>query len=624
MNSYKPLIFLPAVILVIIAGSLLNTRYFYIPTLSAYYLFIISTAGMGIITGCMLVKKYISNINLSWNLFFMAIWCLYIVIQTYLTGNNSAMQIYYLSILLFFMCITLFFNHPRFSFLLLYKLIFALSCIEALICMLQYAGWCGSISPYFKVSGTYTNPNVTAMFMAMMSSVIPVLYGQSGKKLKRLILSGTGMIIIALFLLKCRSAFIGGAMAISIFFALKYRVFHWLADQRNRKSVLIMAFLGLGLAASVANVIYQAKKDSADGRKFIWKVSSAMIAEKPFVGYGYGSFEREYNLYQSAYVATGKASAAELENARHVFMAYNEFLQNLLEGGLPGLLLFLLVIISLLYNPLGKATILNSVQNNKVWQNHDNERSALSADYLRVAYAGAIAFCIMGIFNFTLPAIPVMLMFLLYAAVINYFTAKRTWAFAKTGCICLGIILLLTGIVLAYTQIKTTAAHRQNKLAANFLKDRKYQEAITILTPLSADLSDSDSYWRNYAQALVLVQDYREALETIEKAKQLSANPELYLLAGNCYLRLKQYPQAVQEYQQASYLEPTRFKPRYYLMNSALKAGDIPKALHTAQEIIDLRPKIPSDKVTYYKNAAKKLLKKYDVPPVKNQFLYER
>lgn len=388
MNSFKPFVFLPIVILVIIAGSLLNTRYFYIPTLSAYYLFIISTTGMGIITGYMLIKKYISKINLSWSLFFIAIWCIYVIIQTYLTGNNSAMQIYYLSMLLFFICITLFFNHPRFSFLLLYKLIFALSCIEALICVLQYAGWCGSISPYFKVSGTCVNPNVTAMYMAMGVPAIPVLHGQSGKKLKRFILAGTGMIIIALFLLKCRSAFIGGAMGITIFFALKYRVFHWFTDPINRKSVIFITIFSLGIVTSVANIVYHTKKDSADGRKFIWKVSSAMIAEKPFAGYGYGSFEREYNLYQSAYVGAGKASAAELENARHVYMAYNEFLQNLLEGGLPGLLLFLLVIISLLYSASGMALNLNVIQHNKGGRKYDNERSAWSAAYFRANTSG--------------------------------------------------------------------------------------------------------------------------------------------------------------------------------------------------------------------------------------------
>lgn len=65
----------------------------------------------------------------------------------------------------------------------------------------------------------------------------------------------------------------------------------------------------------LSSQLYNAKKASADGRKLIWKLSAQMIPEKPLTGYGYGFFEKEYNLHQANYIKIGKASPEELINA---------------------------------------------------------------------------------------------------------------------------------------------------------------------------------------------------------------------------------------------------------------------------------------------------------------------
>ena len=72
------------------------------------------------------------------------------------------------------------------------------------------------------------------------------------------------------------------------------------------------------------------------------------IAEKPILGSGYGQFEHDYNLAQAHYFATGKATQQEIYNASYVHMSYNEFLENLFEGGIIGLVLFVGLLVALL------------------------------------------------------------------------------------------------------------------------------------------------------------------------------------------------------------------------------------------------------------------------------------
>lgn len=65
-----------------------------------------------------------------------------------------------------------------------------------------------------------------------------------------------------------------------------------------------------------------------------------MIAENPFKGYGYGLFERNYNLKQASYFANQTSSNTERRNASFVAMAYNDYLEQTIEGGILGLLFY--------------------------------------------------------------------------------------------------------------------------------------------------------------------------------------------------------------------------------------------------------------------------------------------
>ncbi|WP_350629501.1 O-antigen ligase family protein, partial [Acinetobacter baumannii] len=68
---------------------------------------------------------------------------------------------------------------------------------------------------------------------------------------------------------------------------------------------MIVLFLFVVMFLFAGYSLYKMKINSSDGRIFFWKNSVQMVMENP-LGYGYGMFEKEYNLKQSAYFQNEK------------------------------------------------------------------------------------------------------------------------------------------------------------------------------------------------------------------------------------------------------------------------------------------------------------------------------
>ena len=90
--------------------------------------------------------------------------------------------------------------------------------------------------------------------------------------------------------------------------------------------------------------LFQLKATSANGRLFMWKISSMAIAESPVIGHGTGNFVSAYGRAQENYFANGEFSETEELVAGSPEYAFNEYLQVAMEYGIPFLLVVSLVI----------------------------------------------------------------------------------------------------------------------------------------------------------------------------------------------------------------------------------------------------------------------------------------
>ncbi len=590
-------------LLAIIAVTLLNTEYFYFSTAIAYYGFCITVFVFTITSFFPLANKTQPTLKIP--ILILGLWCLY-VLSNYLTHKATLVFTIY-SFALYFLLLraTALFSTPNFKFRPFFIGIAGIATIESLYCILQFLGIFKSENKFYTVTGSWNNPNVTAIFLAL---TVPVFLYLVKTQYKKIILTAFLSLLVALLLLKCRTAFIGIILSLIVFYSLEYRLIDWIKNKKNSTTIKAVFILGLLICIPLSSQLYNAKKASADGRKFIWKVSAIMAAEKPLTGYGYGYFEKEYNLYQANYIQKRKVTTEELANAGPVIMPHNEILQNAVEGGSIGLSLILLFF----------GSILLTVRKSKTNQNDINTETDLHSrnHNFNLAYAGIVSFIAMSMVNSTMQIVPVMCLCILYSAIIcsglkeSPFFANLSFISNKTAFTILPKTgVLITSLYLSYLIFGMASADMQNKKAKLLKEAGHYEEALQIISNLEPFLKDDPNYWKNYGAIYFEKHLYQEALDCFKKAQKLSTLPDIYLGTGICYEKLKQYPEAIDQYETLTALYPIKFSYRMRLLKGYLKNKETSKAAALAEEIIQLQPKIPSVKVNQYKKRCQILLK---------------
>ncbi len=537
---------------------------------------------------------------------------LYIFIQSLFLSKHLSSYSYYLIINCgFFVCLCMLLGYVKANLQIIYKVIVITASVEAAICILQYWNLFRSFNTYFPVTGTWENPNVIAMFMAMAVPCAFSLLYDPKKHIRRAAPIILFLLFSILLILKCRTAVIGSVLGVLVILNGRYGLISKARERKNRSATILITCLLFALIIPAANYAYEIKKASADGRKLVWKISSEMIVKKPLLGYGYGLFERNYNLYQAQYFESGKGTSSEIQNAGFVRMGYNELLQNAVEGGLVGCFLLAFFFLSLLLTPVKHIDA-------KHIGDQGNERKS----YI-TAYAGVCVFILMSLINFTVQAIPAACLFIIYAAILAYHSppvSLKLWRINLTSdhniyankklnsvyALCLFIV----GIISMYTTSMLIKDNLDNKEAALLSKQGNYRAALNILSPLSPRLEAYESFWVNYGNTLFDKHDYKNAAVMFDKGMQLTSNPAVYGKIASCYEKVGDYNKACRSLEIAANIEPNRISPQFDLMNLCLKMKDTTKALVRAQNIISLIPKIPTIRAQQYKIQTYKLIER--------------
>jgi len=605
--------------LVITATLINSSNWFIYASQASYFSYVILVSFLLSITGIIILK--FSDLVIPLPIILVLVFGFYVlvhgkVISENLNPRHTYLVLSSLSAVAFYLLFKI--NNYKTSTLLWLVSFIALG--ESLICLAQYTGWVKSSDLYFAVTGSWVNPNVTAMFLSMALPAVLSLCFIVKKREKTASILIVGFMLAAILLLKCRTAYIGAAVSTTIVLNYRYQVWQYLSNKRNRTSCIALAALALLVLIPLSLQLYKSKQASADGRMLVWKVSFQMILEKPFTGYGYGMFEQAYNLAQAKYVQNGKLTGEELRRADHVRMAYNEFLENTVEGGLTGLILFAGIVFSLLLvHPRSSRNHYNSkITDRNPFIQTVEEQQAISI----CTYAGIVAFVVMSLFNFSMQAIPAACLFMLYISIysVNYSFRSHPrpmfltggWHLSSSLRLGIGAGCIIGGVFICFYQTENVHADLKNKHAADLAAKGDLIGARTILQQLESVLPESESYWRNYGQVLFELKNYPEALMAFNRAKTFSSNPDLYFKSGLCHERSGNYSQAATDYLMAKNIQPARFKHRMALMNVYLKSRNAAAAGDMAQEILVLKPKIPSDKVRRYKSAARLVLKRLE------------
>jgi tetratricopeptide (TPR) repeat protein len=275
--------------------------------------------------------------------------------------------------------------------------------------------------------------------------------------------------------------------------------------------------------------------------------------------------------------------------------AYNDFLQQGVDGGMVGLLLYVAMIGTVLYR---------------------NRSGLLFSGHPAgpFVYAGLLGIVAMSLVNFGISSSPVNCIFLVYASVLVRYDKSNLLAFAyagggrRTAGFYLPFALFMAvSVALLYYDSRKAGYHGRLEEANELLMRRNAPAALHILQGVGSEARDGD-YFILLGKAHLLRGSYKEAIRCFTDALTCSASPELYRYTAICYGKLGEPRKALPYYRQAVWLEPARLQPRYELMRTSVKVGDRQTAVMLARNIIASQPKIMSDKARFYQSSARRLL----------------
>ena len=430
----------------------------------------------------------------------------------------------------------------------------------------------------YPVTGFSDNPNVTAMYLAGCVPFIVQRVTDSDRRSAYVMF--LTLLLISVIMLRCRTAYIGLAVETAVLL---------LAVRRARQALCSYKWLSITIAAVLLSVsavrMYDMKRDSAAGRKLIWHLSAQMICERP-LGHGYGLFEKHYNQRQAKYFAAGGGTETERRTATYVGMAYNDYLEHGVDGGIIGML-FLAGFYVL--------AILMSVRRKD-----------------RPATATLSAFAVMSMTNFVTASIQPWLMAVCLASMPltdgehldaggkNIDMTSLQHLLPLLAIICAGLFIVAR-MTLSQVELK----HLEDRIKSG----RRIPDAE--FASLENRIYSSEAYWRTRFANNIRNGDHAAAIVSAGKGLMLTSNPSLLLMQSSCLLQQKDTAGAVKDLEDACHMQPSLLYPKLYLMRLHTANGDTAMALRRAGEIISTQPKVDNEDARLIRREAKTLIQKY-------------
>lgn len=548
---------------------------------------LITLAAGSLIIGITLWKKLTFSFSIA-DICVIILGCLLAVTYDF-NFNPAPDKLYFLLGLtcLWFILRILFNSFPILSRLSLW-IIIGLGTIEAIIGLCQIYGFAMSNHSLYSLTGTFFNPGPYSGYLAM---ILPICLSKlpEHKKTHYIML---GCVILFMCILPAgmsRSAWIASVISCLWIVWKQYPLKEKIRElkKRNKKIWTGLYILSITVISILLITTFLIKKDSANGRLFMWKISTKAIASSPITGYGIGGFPANYGKEQAKHFAENNYSETEEQVAGSPEYAFNEYLQIGMEGGLITLAVFLFLLLWSF---------------NKGMQKHE--------------YAVCGGVLSLSIFSFAsyplqLPPFPITLVFLLSMCttipdnILNK-TMKSAYVY---------IILCI------FTSISIYIYPKQKE---NYRATRKWSESRVLYSIKSYDVA-KDKYQKlyntlkhrapylfEYGQILTKTNETMKADSILRRASLLSSDPMIHNVMGKNYQLMKQYESAEKEFVYAIHLLPGRLYP-YYLLTKLYNEPDYynkEKLVKTGKIVLTKEAKVQSAAIRQMRNEIRNLIEK--------------
>ena len=208
--------------------------------------------------------------------------------------------------------------------------------IEAIWGLRQIYGFAVSNHSLYALTGSFYNPGPYSGYLAMIFPLCLHEWLNLKEKTERTWIEqgkyymALGVMLLILCVLPAgmsRSAWIAVAVSGAWVYGMHVSWGSRLKAIRKRykKKVVLACIAGGIIFIMVVYSLFQLKATSANGRLFMWKISTLAIAESPVIGHGTGNFVSAYGRAQESYFANEEYSETEELVAGSPEYAFNEY-----------------------------------------------------------------------------------------------------------------------------------------------------------------------------------------------------------------------------------------------------------------------------------------------------------
>lgn len=467
--------------------------------------------------------------------------------------------------------------------------------VEAVLGLLQVFGLRESNHALFTLTGSFYNPGPYSGYLAL---VLPLAVNELIRYslLKGLpfytALTVTLLIICVLPAGMSRAAWLAAGVSV-VFLLDRWLGLHRLFVPKGWRARLVAAVCLIVIAASAAGM-YLMKKDSADGRLLVWKISLSEAMKHP-VGWIDGrTFSAVYGEAQEEYFSRNGYTDEEERVAEVPDFAFNEYIQAFMMTGIWGLAALLLV--------LGGSLAL--CRREKTF--------GVSGALLSV---GIFAFFS---YPFHIPAIVAAFVLLVIVALTDYFYKDGKARFDVKSGMVVGYTAIMAGGLSFYCfmrnelEVRDVSKWSQARMLYN---TGAYSSAVESYQQLYG-MDDNADYRFELARSLYKTGCYQQAKDVLEKTlSDVSGDPMILNLMGRSEHAMQDYEQAEEYYLRSITRVPGRIYP-YYLL---VKLYADPEYYHpdklkqAADVVLNKEPKVMSTAIRQMREEVHEILKQKNI-----------
>lgn len=343
-------------------------------------------------------------------------------------------------------------------------------------------------------------------------------------------------------------------------------------------------FVSLCLFISTVYFIFVYKKMSSLGRIAIWKICSEHIIENFWFGAGIGKFPFYYPQWQARYFnAFSDLTHSDYLCSDEVHVAFNEYIELLLSGGIF-LFLFIAIVIIKLFRYLIKKN--NSISNTT-----------------RMTVSG-IMICSVTSYPLHVNIFMLIIAILLGISFTSKYRSLNNNKYIRIYYYLISIIAIIS-CTISFKKWRTL--EKWKIIQSNYTLSDKYRKRTGIYC--YSKLNKDGKFLTEYGYFLINdMSDINTGISVLEQAKKLYLSRYSVEALANAYIESNNLPKAIENYEWICTYTPNKFVPKYKLMNLYLNNRDTNSAIITANLILKMPVKIPKNEIEIIKIKTNKLL----------------